>query len=545
MPFRRLLSRRTVDRSLRYLRLYGFGPMRSKAATKLRVVLTRSDGRRLPFAEFYELWIRAHEPRPWELARQRQAVLRDAPRLTVFLCATSVDSEGTVASLREQTYSGWAVLGEGVTGDWIVFVRSGDTLAPNALFEIAKAARDGHDVIYSDEDSLIGGRRGEPLFKPQWSPDTFRSFDFVSGFFAMRKTMLDSMGKPRQDSAWLYDLLLRAHEAGASFWRIPKILVHRVASDDGIEPRLNALGDHLARCGVAAEVAAGPLGTHRIRYELPSNPLVSILIPTHNQAEDLTRCVESILHKSTYANFEIVLMENHSDLSVMQPVYDELCLDPRVRVETWTKPFNYSEINNDAAVLARGEFLLFLNNDVEIISPEWLEEMLGQFVWQEVAAVGAKLLYPDGTIQHAGIIVGLGGVAGHSHKHFPGDSPGHHARLRTVQNLSGATAACLMVRRSVFEEVGGFDVGYPIAFNDVDLCLRIREAGHLIVWTPYAELIHFESKTRGPEDSQEKQARSRAEIFRFKSRWRAVLAAGDPYYNPNLTQEREDFSMWL
>lgn len=545
MPFRRLLSKRTVERSLRYMRLYGFGPMRSKAATKLRVLLTRSEGRRLPFDQLYALWIRAHEPRPWELARQRQAVVRGAPRLTVFLCATSVDSEGTVASLRDQTYSGWAVLGEGETGDWIVFVRSGDTLAPNALFEIAKAAREGNDVIYSDEDSLVGDRRGDPFFKPQWSPDYFRSFDYFSGFFAIRKTLLDSMGEPRQDSAWLYDLLLRAHEDGASFWRIPKILVHRVASDDGIEPKLGALADHLARCGVAAEVSAGPFGSHRIRYEPPSNPLVSILIPTHNQAEDLIRCVHSILKKSSYQNFEIVLMENHSDLSVMQPVYNELCLDPRVRVETWTKPFNYSEINNDAAALARGEFLLFLNNDVEVISPAWLEEMLGQFVWQEVGAVGAKLLYPDGTIQHAGIIGGIRGIAGHSHKHFPGDAPGHHGRLKSVQNLSGATAACLMVRRSVFEEVGGFDVGYPIAFNDVDLCLRIREAGHLIVWTPYAELFHFESKTRGPEDSKEKQVRSRAEIARFRARWKDVLAAGDPYYNPNLTQEREDFSMRL
>jgi GT2 family glycosyltransferase len=274
---------------------------------------------------------------------------------------------------------------------------------------------------------------------------------------------------------------------------------------------------------------------------LASRPVVSIVIPNHDHAADLERCIISILEKTIYLNYEILVVENNSKNEETFKLYKSYQYNPKVRVLNWNNPFNYSQINNWAVNQAEGDILLFLNNDTTIINKGWMEEMLHLVMRLDVGAVGAKLYYPDDTIQHAGIIIGVGGIAGHSHKCFPRQHPGYFGQLVHLTNVSAVTAACLMVRKKVFQEVGCFDENYELAFGDVDLCLKIFQKGYLNVWTPYAELYHYESKTRGYEDTIEKQKRFTREIELLLEKWNALIEKGDPYYNPNLTLHHEDF----
>ena len=283
---------------------------------------------------------------------------------------------------------------------------------------------------------------------------------------------------------------------------------------------------------------------YRIRYEIAGEPLVSILIPNKDHREDLKRCVDSIREKTTWPTWEILIIENNSTEEETFRYYEELEQDPRIRVISREGAFNYSAVNNLGAREAKGEQILLLNNDTEVISPDWIQEMLMFAQRQDVGAVGAKLYYPDGTIQHAGIGIGIKMLAGHYFRGFPGDSGGYSGRLRYAQDVSAVTAACMMIPRKVYEEMHGLDESFSVVFNDVDLCLRIRQAGYLIVWTPWAELTHYESKSRGPdEDTPEKKRFFVRETNRFLRKWWRVLDAGDPYYNVNLTRTREDFSL--
>lgn len=301
---------------------------------------------------------------------------------------------------------------------------------------------------------------------------------------------------------------------------------------------------HLDRMGRQAKAEFQPAtGMNRIRYAVPRTAKVSVLIPNHNQPELFKECIGSVLRKTTYDNYEVVVVENHSNHPEIFKIYRKLSEDPRVRLLTWEKPFNYSALNNFAAREAKGEYLVFFNNDVEVINPDWMEALLEHAQRPEVGAVGAKLLYPDGSVQHAGVVLGLHGLAGHAHKNFAANAMGYMNRLQCVQNLSAVTAACLMIRKTVFQQMGGFDEGYPLAFNDVDLCLRLREKQYSILWTPYAKLYHHESKTRGIEDTPEKRERFTRELTLFNKKWKSALSAGDPFYNPNLTLEKEDFSV--
>ena len=284
--------------------------------------------------------------------------------------------------------------------------------------------------------------------------------------------------------------------------------------------------------------------TYKINYELDETPLISILIPNKDHIDDLKKCIDSILDYSTYKNFEIVIVENNSTELRTFEYYQELEKDSKIKVVTWKGKFNYSAINNYGAGFCSGKYLLLLNNDIEVITPNWIEEMLMFAQREDVGAVGARLLYPDDTIQHAGVILGIGGCAGHANKYIPKTAPGYANRALIAQDLSACTAACLMVRKSVFDEVNGFDESFEVAFNDVDFCLRIREKDYLIVYTPYAELYHYESKSRGHEDSSEKQTRFNGEVFRLKERWGEILVS-DPYYNSNLTLRSENFSIKL
>ena len=446
------------------------------------------------------------------------------------------------------------------TGEYIVLLDHDDLLHPGALFALRKAIHDtGADMLYNDEATFCTDpkKRCFPYHKPDYAPDTLRSYNYICHLLAFQRVLFDRVGlfRPEFDGSQDYDLVLRLTEQAKHIVHIPQILyfwrIHAgsVASGVAAKPYAiaaakRAIAQHLERLGLtgAVEDAAVP-STYRIRYALEGTPLISILIPSCDHAEDLSKCVATILEKTTYPNYEILIIENNSRQEKTFAAYQRLCRDPRIRVVTWEREFNYSAINNFGAAFARGEYLLLLNNDMEVIDPDWLQQMLMYAQRSDVGAVGAMLYYGDDTIQHAGVILGIGGVAGHGHKHFPRGSSGYMSRAAIAQNLSCVTGACLLMRRAVWDEVGGLDEGFAVAFNDVDLCMRLRKAGYLIVWTPYAQLYHHESKSRGAENTKEKQLRFAGEVARFQQRWEKELAAGDPYYNPNLTLQREDFRL--
>jgi GT2 family glycosyltransferase len=445
-------------------------------------------------------------------------------------------------------------------GEFVAFLDHDDLLAPFALFEVVNRLQIDMtaDVIYSDEDKIDeSGRRFDPFFKPGFSPDYLRSVNYMPHFLVVRKSLGDQVAWFREgyDGAQDYDLILRAVEKAKSVVHIPKVLYHwrawtsSTAGGTDAKPYANtsgkkALQEHLTRVGLSAQVEDGSYSTfYRARYQLNNNPLISIIIPNQDHALDLEQCVNSIFQKTTYPNFEIILVENGSKEQATFNLYKRFEKDTRIHLIEWNKPFNYSRINNWAAAQANGEVILFLNNDIQAINGDWLEQMLQFAIRQDVGAVGAKLYYPDESIQHAGVIVGVGGIAGHSHKNYSRKHAGYFGRLVSVQNVSAVTAACMMIRKQVLQEVNGFDENYILAFGDVDLCLRILQKGYLNVWTPYAELYHHESKTRGYEDTSKKIKRFNKEIEYFKQKWSDFLQKGDPYYNPNLTLEREDFSI--
>ena len=447
------------------------------------------------------------------------------------------------------------------TGDYIALLDHDDILHPAALYEMVSAiCREDADVLYTDEDLFRDNIRRQVSIthKPDFAPDTLRSYNYICHFLCFRRELLDKVGRfrPECNGSQDYDLVLRLTEVARKIVHIPIVLYHwRVhpgsvaetidAKPYAIAAAKRALADHLQRLGLKGEVLDSPvLSLYRMRYEIQGEPLVSIVIPNCDHVEDLCKCLTSIFQKTTYPNYEIILAENNSKTRETFGYYDELCAQrSNVRVMHWDGPFNYSAINNYAAEFAKGEYLLLLNNDIEVISPDWIQEMLMYAQRSDVGAVGAKLYYPDDTVQHGGVILGIGGVAGHSHKGAVRSSVGYSGRLITVQNYSAVTAACMMLRRSVYEEVGQLDPAFAVAFNDVDLCMRIRKAGYLIVWTPFAELYHYESKSRGMDNTPEKEARFYREVDLFHERWDKELAAGDPYYNPNLTLNREDFSL--
>ena len=553
----------------------------------------------------YHRWIKKHEPDRRELERQRGHVFARRPVISVVVPVYNTPPEfldAMVASVLEQTYSHWglcladgASTGEHVrpalerfasaddrikvkslsenagivgntnaaiemaTGDYVAFLDHDDTLAPFALHEVASAVNDQPEVefLYSDEDKLnLRGIRAEPNFKPDWSPETLRSRNYICHLTVMRRDFLTQLGGLRDgfDGAQDHDLVLRASEEATRIVHIPKILYHwrmheqstaakKSSKAYAFDAGKKAVAEHLHRQSIPASVTDGPiLGTYHVIYHLPTQPLVSVIIPNKDQAPLLNQCVKS-LTESSYANHEIIIAENGSTDEETLAYYSELKAEPHVRIVEWEKPFNYASVNNFAATHAKGELLLFLNNDIEAITPDWLEAMVKQAIQPGVGAVGAKLYYADDTIQHAGIILGMGGIAGHSHLNFPRDASGYMQRLKITQNCAAVTGACLMVPRAVFEKVGGFDEGFVLAFNDVDLCVQIMTQGYRVVWTPESELYHLESKTRGYEDTPEKQERFRREIELFRSKWADLLDKGDPYYSPHFRLDRCDWCL--
>lgn len=446
-------------------------------------------------------------------------------------------------------------------GDYLALFDHDDILHPSALFEVMNVlCRQDADLVYTDENTFHKTPADAylPHFKPDFAPDTLRGNNYICHFTVFRKELLEKAGggfRSAFDGSQDYDLVLRLTEQAETIVHIPKILyywrAHRdsVAESVGAKPYVvdaakRAIGEHLARVGLRGEVLETEIPSiYRIRYEIQGEPLVSILVPNKDHREDLKRCIDSIREKSTWKHWEIVIIENNSTEEETFRYYEELEKDERIRVVRYEGSFNYSAVNNLGARESRGAYLLLLNNDTEVISPDWIQEMLMFAQREDVGAVGAKLYYPDGTIQHAGIGLGLLHLAGHFFRGFPAGRPGYMARLCYAQDLTAVTAACMMVPRKVYAAVGGLDESFSVVFNDVDLCLKIRESGKLVVWTPFAELTHYESKSRGSdEDTPEKLAFFKTETRRFQTKWNAALAKGDPYYNPNLTREKENMS---
>ena len=449
-------------------------------------------------------------------------------------------------------------------GDWVALLDHDDLLPEHALYCVADAiiAHPDAGVIYSDEDKVDEqGRRFAPHFKGDWNPDLFFSQNYVSHLGVYRRSILAKIDGFRTsvEGSQDQDLLLRClpHLKDDQIVHIPRVLYHwramagSTASSTGekrytTEAGIKALRDHFASRSREVEVEAGFVpNTYRVRYPVPQpEPLVSFLVPTRDHRILVETCVRSILEKSTYRNFEILILDNGSvepdALEFFQKIQEE---DHRVRVLRYDHPFNYSAINNFGVRHAKGSIIGLVNNDIEVISPEWLEEMVSHVVRPEIGCVGAKLYYSNDTVQHGGVILGLGDVAGHAHKSYPRHSHGYFSRLLLVQALSAITAACLLVRREVFEHVNGLDeVNLKVAFNDVDFCLKVREASYRNLWTPYAELYHHESISRGAENTPEKLARFHQEVRFMINKWGEKLRQ-DPYYNPNLTCHHEDFSL--
>lgn len=447
-------------------------------------------------------------------------------------------------------------------GEWVALLDHDDLLAKNALAEVAAAikAHPQAQLIYSDEDKIdMGGRRFSPFFKPAFSLELFRSANYLNHLTVHRADNIRRVGGWRAgfEGSQDYDLNLRVIETVPieSIVHIPKVLYHWRAVEGSTalagseknypyEAGLRALKEHLERTGEQADVEpATGLPYYRIRPRLPEpQPLVSIIIPTKDGVELLRGCLNSIFSGTSYRNYEIIIVNNQSVEPQTAEYFDELRDDARVRIIDYDKPFNYSAINNTAVQQANGSVICLLNNDIVAISPSWLDEMVSWAIQNRVGCVGAKLYYGNETLQHCGVILGVGGVAGHSHKHRPRYDTGYFSRTALLQNLSAVTAACLVVRKEVYDVVGGLNErDLKVAFNDVDFCLRVRQAGFVNVWTPYAELYHLESVSRGAEDNPEKIARFNREITYMRDYWGDLLTR-DPYYSPHLTLVHEDFS---
>ncbi|MCA0916053.1 glycosyltransferase family 2 protein [Halomonas denitrificans] len=449
-------------------------------------------------------------------------------------------------------------------GQYIALLDHDDMLSPCALSYVLEATSlfPAPLLMYSDEDKIDArGYRCEPHFKPGYNPDLLLAQNYIAHLCVFDIELVRQLGgfRPGFEGSQDHDLALRVCAAADPdrVVHIPRVLYHWRASPGStalcsdakqyaFDAGLRAVADHLQQAGSGAEVEPGPLPhTYRVRWPLPDPlPLVSLLVPTKDRIDLLAPCVEAILSRTRYPHFELLILDNDTrcpeTLAYLKTV---AAADKRVRVVAWNHPFNYSGINNFGARHARGELLGLLNNDIEPINEDWLDEMVRHAVRPDIGCVGAKLYYPNDTIQHAGVVLGIGGVAGHAHKYFSRHANGYFSRLMLAQNYSAVTGACLLVRKSLFDQVGGLDERHlPVAFNDVDFCLRVRAAGYRNIWTPYAELYHHESESRGADDNASKRARASGEVLYMRSTWKEQLDH-DPAYNPNLTLVHEDFSL--
>jgi glycosyltransferase involved in cell wall biosynthesis len=585
---------RLIDSSPLLRRAYQAGIGRLKLLVRTRLPRVRALG----FAgDAYDAWVARHAATAADLARLRTRAARLTPP-TLFTVVVPVHdiSEGLLRrcldSVRVQAWENWElrVVDDGsqaphvwrtieeyarsdarihadrlptsggivaataralemARGDFVAFLDHDDELAPEALLAVAAKLADEPDLdlVYSDEDKLDeGGRRVEPFFKPEWSPDLLLSMNYMSHLTVIRRSLVEGLGglRPGFDGSQDYDLLLRATERTGRVGHVPRVLYHwrktpgSEAAVRGVKAYAYASGkraleEALVRRGARGRVETSMPGVYGVRYEIRGQPTVSIVIPTRDRPGLLRACVRSIEEQTTWRSWELLVVDNGSSSPGALRLLAEV--GRRHTVVRDPRPFNWSALNNAAARRAHGELLLFMNDDMEVLARDWLEALIEHAQRPEVGAVGAKLLYPDGAIQHAGVVVGVGAVAGHAFKGSPGDAATYARLAHVVRDVSAVTGACMMVRRETFDALGGFDEELPVAYNDIDFCLRLRKAGRLVVYTPFATLRHHESATRGALDPPDDAARMRA-------RWHDVLM-DDPYYSPHLTRDREDYGL--
>lgn len=583
-----------IKKGVRYLKHYGVKGFYAR-------LLERFEEREVEYQEWYE----KNKPSEEELARQRKKKWKDPVVISVLVPAyrtPEVFLKQMMESVLLQTYPYLELCiadgsgtddsvekvvkeyqkkdprvryrrlekNEGIagntnaaiemaSGDYLALFDHDDLLSPNALFEVASAIeKEKADVIYTDEDKVTSDLKEhfQPHFKPDFNPDLLCANNYICHLFVVKRSLALKLGgqDPAYDGAQDYDFIFRCTENAEKIVHVAKILyhwrVHQASTADNPSSKLyafdagkRAIEAHLARIGVKAEVShTKDLGFYRVKYQVQGNPMVSIVIPNKDEKETLKKCLESIWKKTSYPNYEIILVENNSTTQEIRDYYKELDGKKRVRVVYWDKEFNYSAINNFGISYAKGEYILCLNNDITVISPDWLEELLANCQRPEVGIVGARLYYPDNTIQHAGIVLGMGGCAGSLFVGLARSRGGYLHKAALQQDLSAVTAACFMVKKEVFEKVGGFEEKLAVAFNDVDFCLKVRHAGYLVVYDPYAELYHHESKTRGYENTEAKKRRFQEEIEYMRCHWMPDILR-DPYYNENLSLKASDYSL--
>ena len=547
--------------------------------------------------ENYQKWIEKYEPKYDELEKQRETTFEYMPKISIVVPMYNTPEKyfkELLESITEQTYENWELcLADGspekaeyledliqplgdkikykllsenkgisgnsnealklVTGDFIALLDHDDIIPKFALYEIVKTINENPDVdfIYTDEDKILeeNEKRISPHFKQDYAIDTLRSYNYICHFSIFKKELMDKLGgfNSEFDGSQDYDLILRATEQAKHIVHIPKILYNwrisstSVASGAAAKPYAyeaakRAILASIERHGIqGAKVEDSRIiGLYKVTYPVKGEPKISIIIPNKDHKKDLKRCIKSIL-KSTYKNYEIIIVENNSKEKNIFKYYKKLEKNPNIKIEKCEMSiFNYSKLNNYGASKASGEYFVFLNNDTKIITNNWLETIISNCQREEIGAIGAKLIYKNKRIQHAGVVLNLTGTAGHVNWNEKENNPGYFGRIMIQQNVSAVTGALLGVSKKIFDQVNGFDETFPIAYNDVDFCLKIQDIGKLITYNPYIEAYHYESQSRGYEDTEEKQKRLKKEENKLKKKWKKYFDVTDKYYSPNL-----------
>lgn len=567
-----LEGRNKFQKAAYYLKNYGTAYTVKKVLRKVGLPISEESE--------YMTWCRRMTPAKDELKQQKASMLAEQVFFTVI---TEQGDDVDMADWKRQSCNNitFFELKKGATladllaevrGEYLVFVHNRIKVAPNFLYEVSKAVKEPGergksrirpfrqeqaDIVYTDEDNCVGRKRCRPFFKPDASMQLLLNFPYLGRCFVMRRSLLVKLFEAEvrvnlTGNGW-YDLMLQGFRYARHICHIPQVLFsNQVRADERnsfvhhVDDRLpDCLEHYLRKENIGGRVVQSDVpGFYHIEYALAEEPLVSIIIPNKDHVDDLKLCLDSLREKSDYRNFEVIIAENNSEEAETFAYYEKLKQeDSRIHVVTWEGSFNYSAINNFAVKSAKGALLLFLNNDTEFRDKQTLRELVISTLKPGVGASGAMLYYGDDTIQHGGVIIGMGGFAAHALWSLTDRDEKYYPFSLCEREVSAVTGACLMVRREVYDEVGGMGEDFVVALNDVDFCLKIRAAGHAIIFNPYARLYHYESKSRGYEDTAEKQARFQSEITRLQTKWEAEITEGDPYYNPNLTLHRADYSM--
>lgn len=591
-----------INRAIEFYKKNGFFKTIKKILSKIRNrIFTSSKQIKLDKQENenYKIWIKNNEPDDKEIEEQRNYKFEYEPKISIIVPMYNTKEKylkELIDSIINQTYKNWELcLSDGsdekkdyverlvnvderikykflnankgisensnealklATGDYIALLDHDDILPAFSLFEVVKTINTDKEAefIYTDEDKLLEEKENRmgPHFKQDYAPDTFMSYNYICHFSIFKKNLMERIGGFRKefDGSQDYDIIFRATEQANRIIHIPKILYHWRINENSValsaeakpyayEAAKKAIKAHLNRIGLNANVEdTRIIGLYKVNYEIVGTPKVSIIILNKDHKKDLKRCIDSILEKTTYENYEIIIVENNSKTKEIFKYYKELEKNEKIEiVEYKEQGFNYSRLNNFGVKNATGDYIVLLNNDTEIITKDWIETMLGNCQRKDVGIVGAKLLYENDTVQHVGVVLGLTGVAGHVNLGIGADEIGYMGRNIITQNYSAVTGAMLMISKEDYERIGGLDEEFPVAYNDVDLCLKIRKLGKVVVMNPFVEAYHYESKTRGYEITEEKKRRLEEDTKRLKNKWKDVFEKEDPYFNINFRHD--------